>query len=275
MRILNGALLAVSLGIGYGASADSPAGTGNDDSVPARLDAAAAEREDPFEYLHGRLSYRTKTGSGVERGREDWWLTRNRDGSRTMRTLAMTDDSKFVRDVIYTIDVDERPLLVLIQLQVGSQLVGTGYFRVAGDKMTVVTDAVDTGNTVQVVDVPARFHVLTHAVMLDGWPAWALDMEQEGGQTIAVYTTSPLWNGTSGPLGRMIEQRFTLLGSERITVPAGTFEARHFASGDGSDPERGSHIWVTGEDNILLRYDWPEHGLEYLLESLTAEPSPE
>lgn len=141
--------------------------------------------------------------------------------------------------------------------------------------MTVITDAVDTGHTVQVVDVPARFHVLTHAVMLAGWPAWALDMAQGGSQTLDVYTTSPFWNGTSGPLGRMIEQRFTLLGTEQITVPAGTFQAYHFRSGDESDPEPASHIWVTGQDNILLKYDWPAYGMEYVLESLTAEPAAE
>ncbi|MEX2123975.1 MAG: hypothetical protein WD795_08785 [Woeseia sp.] len=198
MKTLIATLLAVSLTLACSASADNAASPGNGAHVlaqnrasPGRLDAPAVEREDQFHYLHGRLSYRRKVGSGVERGREDWWLTRNRDGSRTMRTLAMTDDSKFVRDVIYTIGADERPLLVLIQLQVGSQLVGSGYFRVSGDKMTVVTDAVDTGHMVQVVDVPARFHVLTQAVMLDGWPAWALDIAHGGSQTIAVYTTSP------------------------------------------------------------------------------------
>ena len=238
---------------------------------PAGQSIPATEPKKQFQYIHGRLSYRKKTGSGFERGREDWWLTRNRDGSRTMRTLAMTDDSEFVRDVIYTLGADERPQLVLIQLQVGEKLIGSGYFRVSGDTMNIVTDGIDTGHTVQVVHVPPRFHVLTHAVMLDGWPAWAFEGSQNGSQTIAVYTTSPLWNGTSGPLGRMTEQRFTLLGSEQITVPAGTFQTRHFRFGDEVDPERASHVWVTGENNILVKYDWPPYGMEYLLESLTIE----
>jgi len=227
--------------------------------------------QNPFRYTHGRLSYRKKTGAGFERGREDWWLTENRDGSRTMRTLAMTDDSQFVRDVIYTLGADRRPLQVLIQLQVGEQLIGTGYFRVSGDTMNIVTDGVDTGHTVQSVKVPQRFHVLTHAVMLDGWPAWAFDEAAGGTQSIAVYTTSPLWNGTSGPLGRMTQQRFTLLGTEEVTVPAGTFQARHFRFGDDVDPERASHVWVTGENNILVKYDWPPYEMEYLLESLVTE----
>ena len=232
---------------------------------------AASEPERQFQYIHGRLSYRKKTASGEERGREDWWLTRNRDGSRTMRSLAMTDDSKFVRDVSYTLGADERPLQVFIQLQVDEQWVGSGYFRVTGDTMNLVTDSIHTGHTVQSVHVPPRFHVLTHAVMLDGWPAWAFDQTLGGSQTIAVYSTSQLWNGTDGPLGRMTKQQFTLIGTEAITVPAGTFQARRFRIGDNSDPASASDIWVTGEHNILVKYDWPSRGLEYVLVSLTTE----
>ena len=277
MQILFGLLLAVLLVVTGEASNRASVGSEEQSDVSAagsdrsgRTSATAAPNQQ-LQFMQGRLSYRRKTDSGTERGREHWSLTRNRDGSRTMRVVAMTDDSKFVRDIVYTLDATERPMLVLIQLQVGSELVGSGYFRVSGDRMTVVTDGIDTGHTVQVVNVPERFHVLTHAVMLDGWPAWALDFGKGGSQTIDVYTTSPLWNGTSGPLGRMTQQRFTLLGTEEITVPAGTFQARHLRFGDDTDPERASHVWITGEDNILLKYDWPAYGMEYLLETLTIE----
>lgn len=228
----------------------------------AQLESAAGG---PLPYLHGRLSYRVKA-DGRERGIEDWWLTRNRNGSRTMRTLATTFDSKFVRDVTYTLGPDERPYQVFIQLQIADEIIGSGYFRVEGDELRIVTDMVDTGHTVQTLHAPARLHILTHAVMLDGWPAWGFDPDGPAEQTLSVYSTSPLWNGTSGPLGRMQQQNFRLVGTEEITVPAGTFEARHFSFGDG-----GSHVWVTGEDNILLKYDWPPHGLEYVLVTLNQE----
>jgi hypothetical protein len=221
---------------------------------PIPRDLQAAELEGTFQYVHGRLSYRRKVDSS-ERGYEDFWLTRNRDGSRTMRTLAMTHDSQFVRDAIYTLGADERPLLVFIQLQVGEHLIGSGYFRVAGDTMNIVTDSIDSGHTLQTVRVPGRFHVLTHAVMLDGWPVWAFDPALGRDQSVAVYSTSMLWNGTDGPLGRMTTQRFTLL------------QARHIRFGE----DVVSDVWVTGEDNILVKYDWPARGLEYVLVSLTTD----
>lgn len=234
--------------------------------------ATSALEPQAFQHMYGRLSYRKKTDNGgFERGREDWSLTTNRDGSRTMRTLAMTDDSKFVRDVIYTLGADERPLRVFEQLQVDNQLVGSGYFSVTDDTMTIVTDGFDTGHTIQKIKVPDRFHVLTHAVMLDGWPFWAFVGNQPGHQTIDVYSTSPLWNGTTGPLGHMVKQRLTFVGNEEITVPAGTFQTRHFSFGGDEGPEKASHVYITGEHNILVKYDWPPYGMEYLLESLTIE----
>ena len=234
--------------------------------------AVAAKPENKFQFMHGRISYRKKGPEGFERGREDWSLTHNRDGSRTLRTLSMTDDSKFVRDVTYTIDTDARPLRAFVQLQVDDQLVGSGYFQVTGDRMTIVTDGVDTGHTMQVIPVPKRFHVMTHALMADGWPALAFEGKEPGTQTFPSYSTSPSWDGTSGPLGYMTTQDLTLVGSEQVTVPAGKFQAQHYIIGDDADPLGASHIWVTGEHNILVKYDWPAFGMEYMLESLIVEP---
>lgn len=191
-----------------------------------------------------------------------------------MRTLAMTDDSKFVRDVTYTLGEDGRPLRVFEQLQVDGLLVGSGYFSVTGDTLTIMTDGFDTGHTVQKIKVPERFHILTHAVMLDGWGYWGFVGDKPGDQIKDVYSTSPLWNGITGPLGHMVKSRMTYVGKEQVTVPAGTFEARHFIAGDDKDHSNISHIWVTGEHNILVKYDWPPREMEYLLESLTIENPP-
>ncbi len=238
----------------------------------ANQSVTRAQSPQALQYMHGRLSYRKKTADGgFERGREHWSLTQNRDGSRTMRTLAMTDDSEFVRDVTFTLDADGRPLRVFEQLQVGNLLVGSGYFSVNGDTMTLMTDGYDTGHTIQTIKVPERFHVLTHAVMLDGWPFWAFVGNEPGHQTIDVYSTSPLWNGTTGPLGHMVKQRLTFVGNEEVTVPAGTFQTRHFSFGGDEGPEKASHVYVTGEHNILVKYDWPPYEMEYLLESLIIE----
>src|SRR5262245_9685692 len=120
-----------------------------------------------LKYQYGRLSYRKKS-TGGERGREDWSLTRNCDGTFTMRCLAMTDDSKLVRDVIYTRRKDGRPMDAFIRLQADGRLVGTGYFRVQGGAMNVIADGDETGHLVQTLNVPEdSFSIATHAMMLD------------------------------------------------------------------------------------------------------------
>jgi hypothetical protein len=182
----------------------------------------------------------------------------------------MTDDSKFVRDVTFTLGKDLRPLDASIRLQVDDRLQGTGYFRTEGATLHVTTDAADSGHTLQAVKVPARFHVTTHAVMLDGWPFWALDPDGPERQSIVVYNTSTKWNGTDGPLGRLETLDITYLGEEDVRVPAGTFRCRHF-SFDTKDVKDipTSHVYVTGEDSLLVRYDWGGFDLEYLLVALS------
>ena len=87
-----------------------------------------------------------------------------------MRCLARTDNSKIVRDVTYTRSKDGRPMDAFIRLQIGTRLIGTGYFRVEADKLTAVVDGAETGHIVQTVSIPVDFFsIVTHAVMLDGW----------------------------------------------------------------------------------------------------------
>ncbi|MEM7483473.1 MAG: hypothetical protein AAF481_20125 [Acidobacteriota bacterium] len=220
-----------------------------------------------LEILQGRLVYR-KLSTGVERGREDWTLTCNRDGSRTLRCLAMTDDSRFVRDVTYTVGTDSRPVDVFVRLQVGERRIGSGYFATDGDRLRVVTDGEANGRSQQVVAIPPRFHIMTHAVMLDGWTFWAYDSDAGGEQVLTVYNTSTRWDGTDGPLGRVEPLRVQLLGEEEIEVPAGRFAARHFRVASDVLDVPPSDIWVTGKDNLLVRYVWQEFDLEYVLQSL-------
>jgi hypothetical protein len=216
----------------------------------------------------GTLSYRTRS-TGVERGREHWTLTVNREASRTMRCLAMTDDSEFVRDVTYTIGRDERPRDAFVRLQVRAQQVGTGYFVVDGSVLDVVTAGRTTGRVVQQVQVGERLHIVTHAVMLDAWPWWSYDRQGPAEQGLAVYNTSTRWNGTDGPLGRLETLRVTRHADETVAVPAGTFDCRHLSFDSDELKVPTSHVWLTGPDAILVRYDWAGLDLEYVLHEAT------
>jgi hypothetical protein len=224
-----------------------------------------------LKYQYGRLSY-LKKSTGLQRGCEDWWLTRNRDGTTTMRCLAMADDSEFVRDVTLTRDKEGSPTDAYVRLMVGKQLIGIGYFRIEGDKLHVVADGIETGHCVQTVKIPTGlFSIVTHAVMLDGWLIFNYERAKGGEQVRAIYNTSTRWNGTDGPLGRLETYRVNLLGEEEVTVPAGTFKATHFTIDFDFIKAPTSHLWVAGEDRILLRCDWGDLDHEYVLTSWKTE----
>lgn len=222
-------------------------------------------------YTTGRLLY-LKRSTGAVRGREDFSITENRDGTATLVALASTDDSKFVRHVVYTRAPDGRPRDVFVRLQVNGNLVGSGYFRLEGDTLHITTDTAMTGHTVQTVKAPADFFsVVTHSVMLDGWIALNYDWEVGGLQRRTFYNTSTLWNGTDGPLGRMETYRITALNDAEVTTPAGTFSCRHVRMDADFLKVPSSDIYVTGKHPVLVKYDWNELDLEYVLESLKEE----
>jgi hypothetical protein len=226
-----------------------------------------------LKYQYGRMSYRKKS-TGAERGREDWSLTRNCDGTVTMRCLAMTDDSKLVRDVIYTRRKDGHPVDAFIRLQAAERLIGSGYFRVQDGSMDVIADGDQTGHSVQSLTVPKDFFsIATHAVMLDGWMYFNYDREKGGQQLRIFYNTSTRLDGADGPLGRMETCRVELIGEEEVEVPAGRFKAAHFQMDSDNLEVPAASLWVAGEDKILLRCDWRELDLEYVLTTWKVEQS--
>ena len=215
----------------------------------------------------GQLLYR-RISSGEDRGREDFQLTRNRNGSRTLRSLARTDDSRFVRDVTYTVDGDGRPQEAFVRLQVSERWIGSGYFRTHGDVLHLTAESAGRGSTETSVTVPPRFHIMTHAVMLDGWTFWAFDPEEEGEQSLLIYNTSTRWDGTDGPVGGLQYLAAKKLGKEQVQVPAGTFQTTRYrlhSEDIGSPP---CDLWVEDEDLLLVQYRWDEFDLEYVLGSL-------
>ena len=69
--------------------------------------------------------------------------------------------------------------------------------------------------------------------------------------------------------GFRIETRFTRLGAEKVTTPAGTFDAVHYQLA-GREP---LDIWVAGEDRLVVRQTDTRNGREYVLTELKVAPA--
>ena len=65
----------------------------------------------------------------------------------------------------------------------------------------------------------------------------------------------------------MIETTQALVGEETITVPAGTFKAWHYSSGN-------SHAWIGTEDSIVLKSALSDGKREYVLVKYRQGTSP-
>lgn len=108
-----------------------------------------------------------------------------------------------------------------------------------------------------------------YARWMDILQLWPCDRERA--QERKCYHTSTRWNGTDGPLGRRETYRVNFHGEEAIELPAERFKDTHFTINSDLIKVPTSHLWVAGEDKILLRYNWDEFDLEYVVASWKVE----
>jgi len=64
-----------------------------------------------------------------ERGREWFTVTVQPDGTRTLRSHCEMDDTRILRDVVYTVDRAWLPIDSYVRLTVEEKLMGSAWFR--------------------------------------------------------------------------------------------------------------------------------------------------
>lgn len=202
-----------------------------------------------------------------ERGREWFTVTVQPDGTRTLRSHCEMDDSRVLRDVIYTVDADWRPLDSYVRLTVEEKYMGAAWFRFGADIVECEAFTENEGRVSQRVPVdewPRSFG--SHPVVCDIWHLgawdWSSGAQEQGWQSIM---SSPLPNGASGPMIGRGNFRAQFVGEESVTVPAGTFEAKHFVfplRHSGKPPE---HVWYHGDDLFFVQIRWDLLKTTYVL----------
>ena len=210
------------------------------------------------------------TGDTVgERGRESFTVTVHKNGERTMRSLCEMDDSQVLRDVVYTVDKDWRPLDAFVRLTVERKFMGSGWFRFADDFVECETVTADTGRISQRIAVDERPRTFgAHPVACDIWHLAAFDLSSpQKIQTWPNAMSSPLPNGASGPMIGLSTIRVEHLGPEEVTVPAGTFQCEHFRFLLKDKPPED--LWCTVDDYLMVKIRWDLLETTYELVGLT------
>ncbi len=198
-------------------------------------------------------------GDGKERGREWWSMTFHEDGQRTLRAHCEIDDTEVIREVIYTMDQNWKPLDCFNRLHVNRKFLGSGLVFVDGNEAECEVNNIELGRTSQKVSLGGPAQSLTvHPLTCDVFHCAGYDhSKDENPQTLKnVLSTSPLPNGASGPFLTVGTVTVQYDGRETITVPAGTFETDHYhfvmkPQPDGT--EKREDIWCLPDDFTFVK----------------------
>lgn len=209
----------------------------------------------------GTIAWRTMS-TGDVRGEERFHITAHPDGSRSVMAVSRYGPRDIQRHSLYRIDAALRPIDASIQYWIEGDWRASGTITTTKAQVSVQSRS-PQGTAGHIVDVSGPFAVLPHQLAPDAWRALLYDRAKGGVQNLAVYDPAPLAEGPDGLLGQMTAQPTEYLGTERITVPAGTFESDHFRIGNSID------LFVTGPDAILVTWRFSAIDREHVLTSLT------
>lgn len=213
-------------------------------------------------FVKGPMRHRTYSGKiaylrdGVtERGREWFTVTVHGDGRRTAHTMVEMEDHGLLRDSTQSVDAAWYPTDAYVRLSLADAFVGAAWYRF-GDTWAEcenTTAAAGRAGFRQEVGVrPPLFG--THALLNDGWLVAAFDRDRQGCKRhtcTAGFVCSPTPDGSTGPDLNRIDLTQTHLGEEDVTVPAGTFHARHTQYVFPHRPP--IDYWTTLDDFVPLR----------------------
>lgn len=204
--------------------------------------------------VRGELDCRT-LDKGDPCGREEWTLTVQTDGSRTMRTFFDGGRDSQQINVVYRSDASFRFLEAFSNAYSKGELIGSGFYAADGDGLEVVTRSA-RGLHAERLPVTEPYSVLLHPPSLDGWHFGRYDRARGGPQPVSTFVFGAV---DGGPRVAAFPITLEFVGHERITVPAGTFDTDHYRFGCNTD------VWIMGADHIMVRHEYRTSGTRFEL----------
>lgn len=204
----------------------------------------------------GRIAYLHETMG--ETGREWFSVSVHADGSRIVRARCEMDDDHLLRDVVVGMDSAFRPTHAHVHMMQHDRFLGSGWFRFSATEVECEADTAREGRISQRVSIaePVRFFG-THPIVCDGMMPGVFDHTRgERRQRVKAGASSLAPNGASGPMLTWFTMDLEYVRDERITVPAGTFETRHFLVHLAGTFDAPLEVWVHGPDCLVVRESW-------------------
>ena len=149
----------------------------------------------------GKLLYLTD-GQG-EMGRENFHITIQPDGTRTMRATCEMDDDQLIRDVILTVNKEWYPLEAFVRLSIEEQFIGSTWYYFTEHTAECEGFTVKEGRFTQRFDSVNRIRFFgAHPLHGDSWglAIWKRDKDKDPNVLGMCFASSHLPNGGSGPM---------------------------------------------------------------------------
>lgn len=219
--------------------------------------------------VRGKIRYTSKKPERMdeERGREWFTFTHHGDGSTVFRAQCEIEEPAptVLRDIIYHIGPDGKPLNLHVHLTVGDAFMGSGWFNLTHDgEEGGVINCESAGPSIGRLSQKLPFKGLfdgmgTHPVVADGYISRCMDVSKgPHRRTIRCYLPSPDHRGATPPIAVEVLIDLEYVGDETITVAAGTFDCRHFRFIDDSTTGMGGtthphyDVWCTADDDAVM-----------------------
>ncbi len=238
-------------------------------SAPVDAQQALPENTGPnasiVRIVTGKMTFRT-ISDGRVRGGEDFRLLVHPDGSRQ---IFISKDFKAVnaqQSMMTRVDARFRPLETYASYWTREGFKGSIYVTVSGNELNAVAFG-PRGRVETSLQVPGNISVVHHGEVMNGWYYWSEDAGSSAWQTSSVYVLNAAPRGDAQVAGFLTESRFTRVGMEKVTTPAGTFDAIHYRLEGGEALD----MWIAGEDRLLVRQTDARHDREYVLTEMTIE----
>ncbi len=212
--------------------------------------------------VRGRIRYTSKKPELLdrERGREWFAFTHHGDGTTTLRAQCEIEEPEptVLRDVIYSLDAQGRPMDLHVRLTVGDAFMGSGWLRHGDRFVECESHGPSIGRLSQRVDYAGALDGFgTHPIVGDGYLTRCMDLSKgPHRRTLRVFLPSPDHRGATPPMIAEVKIDLEYLGEERVAVAAGSFDCRRFRFVDeaamGGTPHPPYDMWVTADDDALF-----------------------
>lgn len=211
----------------------------------------------------GRISYRSlgPDQAAGEHGRERFHMTFLADGRRTLSAVCENDDAPAVlRHVVMTYGADGRPVEAFVRIDVDGDYLGSGWFDIRPDVVTLEGRNALAGRLSNRADLPQPLAFIgCDPIVSDAWHMANYDLSKGPGRqhTYGLLSSADA-AGKTGPTLWRLKTGMQFVGPERIEVEAGVFDAWHFQIVDTAGQMQEEHppydIWTTADgDYVALR----------------------